>query len=185
MARTESIKQIQKGNKAPYFSLPGIDGEIYTLKSLMEEKGIFIIFMCNHCPYVRAKMKEIVELYKEFRESIGFIGINSSDPEYPGEGIEKMKSFAKEWEMEFPYLIDEYGEVAKKYGASCTPDPFLFNKEGELVFHGRINNVQEPSDEVTEHTMKENLQKLLNGEEIDPWFNPSVGCSIKFKSSPK
>ena len=93
-----------------------------------------------------------------------------------------MKVFAKERGMAFPYLLDEDGAMAKAYGATCTPDPFLFDSEMGLVFHGRISDALEPQDTPHEFTMRDNLRKLLKGEAIEPWFNPSLGCSIKFKS---
>ncbi len=77
--------------------------------------------------------------------------------------------------------MDQNGDTARAYGATCTPDPFLFDGEGKLVFHGKIVDALEPQDPVHEHTMKENITKLLDGEAIEPWFNPSLGCSIKFK----
>lgn len=189
---------MQQGDAAPAFSLAGIDGRTYSLEDFRGKKGIFVLFMCNHCPYVKARMDEVVSLHQEFGERIAFVSINASDPDYSGEGLENMKAFAKEREMTFPYLMDEDGAVAKAYGATCTPDPFLFeastssastlsgvewvNAEGKLVFHGKLVDALEPQDVVHEHTMHENMRKLLAGEPIEPWFDPSVGCSIKFKS---
>ena len=91
-----------------------------------------------------------------------------------------MKELAREKGYQY-YLVDETQDVAKKYGATCTPDPFVFDKEHKLVYHGRINNQMEPSDEVTENTMREVLDKVLAGEEVEDWFVPSQGCSIKWK----
>ena len=182
MAKTESRVQLKRGDSAPAFSLPGIDGRTYTLESLKGTRGLLVIFMCNHCPYVKARMAEIVSLHETFGNRIAIVGINSSDPDYPGEGLENMKAFAAERGITFPYLLDENGATARAYGATCTPDPFLFDKDMKLVFHGRISDALEPSDTPTEFTMEENIQKLLRGEEVEPWFNPSLGCSIKFKN---
>ena len=183
MAKTESRIQLKKGDAAPDFALPGIDGHTYSRKSVRGSEGTLVIFMCNDCPYVKARMEEIVALQKEFGDKISIVGINSSDPDYPGEGMENMRAFAAERGVTFPYLLDESGATAKRYGATCTPDPFLFDAEMKLVFHGRISDALEPSDTPAEFTMKENIQKLLAGEAIEPWFNPSLGCSIKFKLS--
>lgn len=182
MAKTESFNSMQKGDTAPSFSLPATDDRSYSLADFSGKEGMFVLFMCNHCPYVKARIGEAVKLHEEFGERIAFVGINSSDPEYPGEGMKKMKEFAAERGMKFPYLLDEDGRVAKAYGASCTPDPFLFDKDQKLVFHGRIVDALEPQEEVHERTMHDVMQKLLAGEPIDPWFDPSLGCSIKFKS---
>lgn len=173
---------LQKGEQAPDFSLPGVDGHSYSLKDVAGKRAVFVLFMCNHCPYVKARIGEVVALHKEFGDRIEFVGINSNDPDYPGEGLENMKEFVQERGIEFPYLMDEDGTVAKLYGATCTPDPFLFDVSHKLVFHGRIVDALEPDEPVKERTMHEAMQKFLNGVAIEPWFNPSVGCSIKFKS---
>ena len=94
-----------------------------------------------------------------------------------------MKSVAAEKGIKFDYLVDETQEIAKKYGAMCTPDPFLFNKEGKLVFHGRIDNAMKPEDTATEKTMIGVIEKLLSGEKIEKDFDPSIGCSIKWKEN--
>ena len=174
---------MQRGDAAPDLELPGIDGRSYSLRDFSGKKGLLVLFMCNHCPYVKAQIGEVVALRKEFGGTVAFVGINSSDPEYPGEGMENMKTFAKERDIAFPYLLDQDGDVAKRYGATCTPDPFLFNGEHKLVFHGRITDALEPEDETHERTMRENMRKLVNGQEMEPWFNPSLGCSIKFKGT--
>lgn len=172
---------MQKGESAPDFSLPGIDGRVYSLADFRGKEGMLVLFMCNHCPYVKARIGEVVELHEEFGDHVAFCGINSSDPEYPEEGMEKMKEFAAERGMQFPYLLDEDGAVGKAYGASCTPDPFLFDGEGKLVYHGKLTDALEPGEEVRERTMREQIKKLIAGEPIEPWFDPSLGCSIKFK----
>lgn len=180
----ESQQKLHRGDEAPTFRLRGVDEREYSLDDFEGKDGYLIIFMCNHCPYVKAKVGAMNELYREFGDRIAIIGMNSNDPEFPGEGMENMKEFAKERGIQFPYLLDETQEVAKAYGAVCTPDPFLFNKERKLVFHGRINDAMQPEDTPTEATMKINIEKMLKGEPIDPWFNPSMGCSIKWRSKP-
>ena len=182
MAKTESRIQLRRADAAPEFDLPGIEGRSYRVEDLRGKEGLFVFFMCNHCPYVKARMAEVVSLYEEFGARISFVGINSSDPNYPGEGMENMKAFAQARGIAFPYLLDEDGSVAKAYGATCTPDPYLFDKDMGLVFHGRISDALEPEDSPKEFTMRDNMQKLLRGELVEPWFNPSLGCSIKFKS---
>lgn len=181
MAKTPSFDQLKKGAAAPGFALPGVDDRTHSLSDFSGKRGLFVLFMCDHCPYVKARMREIVELYEEFGERIAFVGINSSDPKYPGEGLESMKSFVREYAMAFPYLMDEDGAVGKAFGASCTPDPFLFDANRTLVFHGKLVDALEPNDTVHKRTMRENMRKLLADERIEPWFDPSLGCSIKFK----
>ena len=108
--------------------------------------------MCNHCPYVKAKVDALNELYEKFGENIAIVGINSNDStDYPEDSFDAMKETAKKKGFKFDYLVDETQEIAKKYGAMCTPDPFLFNKsKKQLVFHGRIDNAMKPDDTATE-----------------------------------
>jgi peroxiredoxin len=179
MARTYSIQKLGLGTKAIDFNLLGVDGRYYTLNDFKKDL-LLIIFMANHCPYVRARMNDINELYERFKDRVDIVGINSNDPKYEGEGYENMKLFAKEFNIKFPYLFDEKQEVAKAYGAVCTPDPFLFDKDRRLVYHGRINDAMNPDAKPTVNIMAINIEKILKGERIDKWFDPSVGCSIKW-----
>ena len=171
------------GEKTKDFNLKGIDENKYSLKSILGEAGTLIMFICNHCPYVKAISKEIAETATKLLEyKIKVVAIMSNDTlNYPEDSFENMKLFAKKNNFTFPYLIDETQEVAKKYGAMCTPDPFLFNSQKELVFHGRIDNAMKPDDVATEKTMILNMKKLIAGEKIEKDFDPSIGCSIKWK----
>jgi len=182
MSLTESVKKLTQGDKAPDFNLPGIDGKAHSLADLAGQEGALVIFMCNHCPYVRAKIDDFINLHKKFGDKVAVVGINSNDPEYPGEGMDNMKAFAQERGIEFAYLLDENQQVALAYGATCTPDPFLFDKDLNLIFHGKINDAVQPEDTPTEQTMENNIEKHLRGEKIEKWFDPSIGCSIKFTS---
>lgn len=181
MALVSSEKKLSKGDSAIDFNLIGVDGAQYSLTDFAGKEGMLIIFMCNHCPYVIAKVDVLKELYSEFGDKVAMVGINSNDPEYMGEGMDNMKKFVGEYGLEFPYLMDDTQEIARAYGANCTPDPFLFDSEGKLVFHGKLNNAMKEGDVATEHTMKDNITKMLSGQEITNWFDPSMGCSIKWK----
>ena len=174
-------KTLQPKDSAPEFSLLNIDGNTI---SLSEFKGniVVIIFMCNHCPYVKPKFDEIAAIQNDYADKdVVVIGINSNDPDYdPEDSIESMKELAEEKGYKY-YLVDDTQEIAKAYGATCTPDPFIFDKDHKLVYHGRINNAMEPHDTPTKHDMREVLDKVLAGEKIEEWFVPSMGCSIKWK----
>jgi peroxiredoxin len=126
-------------------------------------------------------MDDINALYSRFKDRVDIVGINSNDPKYEGEGYENMKLFAREFNVRFPYLFDETQEVARAYGAVCTPDPFLFDKERRLVYHGRINDAMSPDAKPKVQIMATNIERLLRGESIDNWFDPSLGCSIKWR----
>jgi hypothetical protein len=112
------------------------------------------------------------------------VGVNSNDTAYQGEGFENMKIFASNYGLNFPYLIDDSQITAKQYGAICTPDPFLFDSERRLVFHGRINDAVEPDMTPNVPIMENNIKKILNKENLDKDFDPSIGCSIKWKMLP-
>ena len=182
MVLLESKVSLQTGDMAPDFELLGIDDKQHSLTSYKDYKGLLVIFICNHCPYVKAKINAIKEIHEKFKDRIALVGINSNDStEYPDDSFENMKIIAKEKEIKFDYLVDDDQEIAKRYGAVCTPDPFLFDSERKLVFHGRIDNAMKPEDTATEKTMIDNIQKFLGGEKIEKDFDPSIGCSIKWK----
>jgi peroxiredoxin len=182
MVLLKSEVVLKTGDKAPNFNLFGIDDKKHSL-SEFRNHPLLVIFMCNHCPYVQAKVGAMNEIYEKVKDKIAMIGINSNDPtNYPDDSFENMKKFAEEKNIKFLYLVDETQEIAKKYGAVCTPDPFLFDKEFRLVFHGRIDNAMKPDDKATEKTMILNIEKLLAGKKIEKDFDPSMGCSIKWKS---
>ena len=183
MVLLKSEVVLKTGDIAPEFNLLGIDDKKHSLSEFKDYQAKLIIFMCNHCPYVQAKVDAMNEIYEKFKGKIAMIGINSNDAtKYPDDSFDSMKKFAKEKGFRFTYLVDETQEIAKKYGAVCTPDPFLFDNEGKLVFHGRIDNAMKPEDKPTEKTMIQNIEKVLSEKKIEKDFDPSMGCSIKWKS---
>jgi peroxiredoxin len=183
MVKTTSSPQVLKpGSRAPDFTLKGIDGMMHSLGDY-KSKATLVVFICNHCPYVNARISDIVALQSRFKPSeLQVVGINSNDPNYKDEGFDNMIIFARQNKLNFPYLIDESQDVARAYGAVCTPDPFLFDADRSLVFHGRINDALEPEVNPTVPVMENNVRKLLGGEKIEKDFDPSIGCSIKWKS---
>ena len=182
MVLLESKITLKTGDSAPDFSLKGIDNQIHSLGSYAQRKGLLIIFMCNHCPYVKAKIDAIKQIHEKFNENIALVGINSNDStEYPDDSFESMKKVADEKGIKFDYLVDDKQDVAKIYGAVCTPDQFLFDEDRKLIFHGRIDNAMNPDATATENIMQNNLKKFLAGEKIEKDFDPSIGCSIKWK----
>jgi peroxiredoxin len=183
MVKTASSPQVLKtGSRAPDFTLKGVDGMMHSLGDY-KSKATLVVFICNHCPYVKARISDIVALQSRFKPSeLQLIGINSNDPNYEGEGFDNMIKFASEHKLNFPYLIDESQDIARAYGAMCTPDPFLFDADRRLVFHGKINDALDPEANPTVPIMENNVRKLLRGEKIEKDFDPSIGCSIKWKN---
>ena len=182
MVKTESSPQVlATGNSAPDFNLKGVDGSTHSLSDF-KSKTVLVVFMCNHCPYVKARINDIVALQNAFSPTeLQVVGINSNDPNYKDEGFDNMVSFAKDYRLNFPYLIDESQDVARAYGAVCTPDPFLF-ADGKLAFHGRINDALDPEAIPTIPVMENNVRRLLTGKRLERDFDPSIGCSIKWKN---
>ena len=181
MAKMESVISLKTGDTAPDFSLKGIDDEMHSLNDY-SKKGLLVIFMCNHCPFVKAKVEAIKEIHNRFKDDISIVGINSNDSvKYPDDDFQSMKDVAEEKGLQIDYLVDETQDIAKKYGAVCTPDPFLFDSEKKLVFHGRIDDAMNQEAEVTEKVMINNIEKFLNGQKIEKDLDPSIGCSIKWK----
>lgn len=181
MALLQSEKaKLQPGDTAPEFSLKNIDGQTVSL-SQFKGKPVAIIFMCNHCPYVIPKMEEIGQLATEFEGKAVIIGINPNGPDFdPSESFENMQKVAQQFGYKY-YLVDETQEIAKAYDAVCTPDPFVFDADHKLVYHGRINDAMSPGAKVTKHDLREVLNKVIADEKVEDWFVPSQGCSIKWR----
>ncbi len=184
MVLLESQRSLKTGDAAPDFALKGTDGKTHTLTDYGQCGGLLVVFMCNHCPYVKAKVEAIKEVHSRYGERVAIVGINSNDAvAYPDDSYEAMVAMAAERGIAFDYLVDETQEVARKYGATCTPDPFLFDSQMRLVFHGRIDNAMKPEDKATEKTMIANIGTMLEGKPIERDFEPSIGCSIKWRQN--
>lgn len=183
MVLTESKAKLQLGDEAPDFSLPGIDEKTHSLQDFADARALLVVFMCNHCPYVQAKFDTIKSLQDEFRDrGLVVVGINSNDTEnYPEDSFEKMKQYAERYGFNFVYLFDETQEIAKKYGAECTPDPFLFDSQKKLVYHGRFDDAHGPDKTPTTHEMKDAIQAILTSDFVKSDQKPSMGCNIKWK----
>ena len=182
MAKTLSNQTLKKNNTAPTFRLKGTDNKSYSLDDF-KSKNLLVVFICNHCPYVKARIGDLVALQTKFSESeLQIVGINSNDPSYQDEGFDNMVKFSKEHNLNFPYLLDDSQQVAKSYGAVCTPDPFLFDQNRRLIFHGKINDALEPEMTPQMNVMENNIRKALDGKPIEKDFDPSIGCSIKWKT---
>lgn len=177
----------QLGSKAHPFSLPGVDGKTYTLGDFKNAKGLLIIFMCNHCPYVIAVHERLSRIAREYADrGIAMIGINSNDPNYKdADSFENMKKTAAEWALPFPYVFDETQKVAHAYDAVCTPDPYLYeNVGGEFLlrYRGRIDDSWKDEASVKDRSLEFAVELMLVGKTIPEEKQiPSMGCSIKWK----
>ena len=184
MSKTAS-KMVELGTKAPNFDLPGCDGERYRQSSFSGALALLVVFMCNHCPYVKHVRRKLVELITEYqRKGVAVVGINSNDAEaYPDDAPGRMKEEARTFCYTFPYLIDASQEVARAYGAACTPDFFLFDKERRLVYRGQMDDSRPGNDiPVTGKDLRTALDAVLAGIPIPILQKPSIGCNIKWKA---
>ena len=174
------------GTKMPSFNLQGIDGEMYTNEIFYGKKGSLVMFICNHCPFVKHVNEEIVNLSNEIMgNDIGVIGINSNDSsqeKYAEDSIDKMREYADNLGYNFPYVVDEDQSVAKNFTAQCTPDFFLFDSDQNLVYRGQLDGSRPGNDVPTNgESLRSAIQALLNNEDPISEQLPSMGCNIKWR----
>lgn len=173
------------GRPALDFDLPGIDGKRYNLASARGPNGLLVMFICNHCPYVKAVIDRIVRDTRELAaQGIGSIAIMSNDPsDYPEDSWDNMVKIAKEQGFPFPYVLDETQAVAKAYGAVCTPDFFGFNGKLELQYRGRLDESRkETAPAGVRRDLFEAMKQVAETGEGPREQIPSIGCSIKWKA---
>ncbi len=173
------------GTEAPSFQLINvIDQKSYSFNNLKGKKGLLVMFICNHCPYVIHVIKELVSISKEYeRMGIKSVAISSNDiQKYPDDSPEKMVQFAKDYEFNFPYLFDETQDIAKAYDAACTPDLYLFDQNDKCYYRGRLDEARPGNDiPVDGKDLRNALNELLNGNKPPKDQYPSAGCNIKWK----
>ncbi|MDD5035506.1 MAG: thioredoxin family protein [Methylococcaceae bacterium] len=184
MARTET-PVCEFGQKAHDFSLPGIDGKIWTLEECRGENGLLVMFICNHCPYVKAVRERIVrDAWELATYGILSVAIMSNDPsDYPEDSFDNMQQIAEQFAFPFPYLYDESQAVAKAYGAVCTPDFFGYGKDLTLQYRGRLDESRKETaaPEVRRDLFEAMKQVALTGQGPKQQI-ASVGCSIKWRN---
>jgi peroxiredoxin len=173
------------GWKAVDFELEGIDGETYTLDKVRGPKGTLVMFICNHCPYVKSVIGRIVRDVADLKpKGIGAIAIMANDTEnYPEDSFENMKAFAALHKFNFPYVIDKTQEVARAYDAICTPDFFGFNKDLELQYRGRLDESKTTLIENARRELYEAMSQVAETGKGPAEQIPSMGCSIKWRAA--
>jgi peroxiredoxin len=199
---------LDRGDRAPSFELRGTDGGTYTLDSFADREALLVVFTCNHCPYAKARIPALNDIAADYDE-VAVVGINPNDEEqYPEDSFERMVEHVESGEVRYDaYLRDESQEVARAYGAVCTPDPFLFanhanhggrgarsasagasgdepRAEWHLKYHGRLDDATNPDDEPSGEPgfeMREVIDTVLAGEDVEAESRPSRGCSIKWR----
>lgn len=172
------------GKKALPFKLQSVDGKFYTLEDIQGPNGVLMMFICNHCPYVKAILPRLVEDVRVLLgEGIGCVAINANDSDaYPEDSFENMRSLAKKMKFPCQYLIDESQEIAKAYGAICTPDFFGYNSNLELQYRGRFDDTKlNQADQNTQHELLDAMRLIKETGQGPKAQTPSMGCSIKWK----
>ena len=173
------------GWKARDFSLLGIDGKTHTLESVRGANGTLVMFICNHCPYVKSVIGRIVRDVQDLQNAgIGAVAIMSNDVEaYPEDSFENMKSFAAHHDIQFPYVIDPTQQVGRAYDAVCTPDFFGFNKDLELCYRGRLDVSKTTLVEGASRDLYEAMVQVAKTARGPDEQIPSMGCSIKWRAA--
>jgi peroxiredoxin len=169
---------------APDFDLPGVDGKHYTLQNVRGENGLLVVFICNHCPYVKAIRERLVRDTRELlSHGVGSVAIMSNDAtDYPEDSFDNMRRIAQEFGFPFPYLHDETQAIAKAYGAVCTPDFFGFNRDLQLRYRGRLDESGRTSVVNARRELFEGMLHVARTGEAPANQIPSIGCSIKWRA---
>lgn len=174
------------GAKAPAadVKMKAVDGKEVAIKDAMGTKGTLVVFTCNACPYAKGWESRIVEMGNSYAaKGVGMIAINSNDPKVVADdGYDQMVSRAKERGMQFPYVVDGTQEVAKAFGATRTPEVFLFDAKGTLVYHGAVDDNVEAADKVSKTYLKDALESVVSGKDVTVKETKAVGCGIKWSN---
>lgn len=188
MVAMESERELEAGDPVPSFELPGADGTTYSVDDFADNAALLAVITCNHCPYAVAKIPALNAIAADY-DDVAVVGINPNDAEeYPDDSFERMQAVVADGTVQYDaYLRDESQEVARAFGATCTPDPFLFRRSNgrfELAYHGRLDDAMNPDDEPSGEPgfeMREAIESVLAGEPVEREFTPSRGCSVKWK----
>ncbi|OYY48121.1 MAG: thioredoxin family protein [Methylophilales bacterium 28-44-11] len=173
------------GWQAPEFSLKNVDGNMVTLQSSMGEHGLLVMFICNHCPYVKAILPRLIADVLEMQTlGVNTVAIMSNDPtDYPEDSFEHMQKISKEMAFPFPYLLDETQQIAKHYGAVCTPDFFGFNQKGELQYRGRFDESRKETAPDSSRDLYKAMKLVAETGHGPMEQTSSIGCSIKWREA--
>lgn len=173
------------GTAAPDFKLPAVDGKTYSLSDFQNQKPFVVMFICNHCPYVKAIEDRLIILGQDLKkQGVHVVAICSNDANEAAEdSFENLRARAQEKNYPFVYLHDENQAVAKKFGAVCTPDFFVYDSSGHLAYRGRLDDSWKNPDLVQKRELFEAVQLLLNNQPVPEKQTPSMGCNIKWSTT--
>jgi peroxiredoxin len=171
------------GSACPDFRLPAVDGNTYGRDDFRGKPVLVVMFICNHCPYVQAVEDRLIKLARSFEaRGVQVVGVCANDAEnYPDDAFDKLAARWRERGYGFPYLHDEAQDVARAFGAVCTPDIFVFDSERRLAYRGRVDDSWKDESRVTRHELAEAIEALVAGGRPSREQRPSLGCSIKWR----
>lgn len=172
------------GTHAPAFSLPDVKGKVVSLGDYKDASALLVVFLCNHCPFVKHVLPHFVELAGVYEQrGVGVVAISSNDVNnYPDDAPGKMAELSRKMEFPFPYLYDESQAVARAYGAACTPDFYLFDGDGRLAYRGQMDDSRPGNGRpVTGADLRAAMDAVLEGRAVSGDQKPSIGCNIKWK----
>jgi peroxiredoxin len=176
------MANIKPGDQVIPFTLPGVDGKDHSPGDYGDKSAVAVIFSCNHCPYVLAWEDRMIELQGEYADRVQFVAICANDAsQYPEDSFPRMKDHAAKKGFNFPYVHDESQEVATAYGATHTPEVFLFDQEGVLRYHGAIDDNYDNPRAVSQRYLRDAIEAVLGGEAPSTAATRPVGCTIKWK----
>ena len=173
---------LKLGDAAPDFSLPGVDGKTIQLSGFRDKAAVCVIFMCNHCPYVKATIDRMIAIQRDYaHQGVQFIGINANETKnYPEDDLPHMIQWATEKRFNFPYLRDEAQAVARAYGAERTPHIFLFDRARRLCYTGAIDDNTKEESKVSRRYVREAIDAILANQPVKDTETHAVGCTIKW-----
>ena len=184
MVKTAST-MLALGTTAPEFQLPDVvSGKTISLDTFVDSKALLVMFICQHCPFVKHIKSELAKIGQDYsQQPLGIVAISANDvANYPDDSPEKLKQMAKEFNFNFPVCYDESQEVSKAYTAACTPDFFLFDRDNKLVYRGQLDDSRPSTDvPVTGKDLRSAIDAVLQNRKLDFEQKPSIGCNIKWK----
>ncbi len=172
------------GTHLPYFCLPGVDGRDWSREDFRDYKALVVMFICNHCPYVKAIEDRLVALGQEMKQdSVKMVAISANDADnYPDDSFANLQKRWRDKHYPFPYLYDESQEVARAFGAVCTPDFFVYDQKAQLAYRGRLDDSWKDPSQVKHRELHDAIMALVRGQTPHAEQRPSMGCNIKWKN---
>lgn len=177
------MKKLEIGQRAPDFTLPGVDEKDCSLNQFKDKKVVVVMFTCNHCPYVQAYEERLISIQRDYGpRGVQFIAINANDSAgYPEDGFDNMVKRATQKQFNFPYLRDENQRVARAYGAEYTPEVFVLNSKFAVRYIGRVDDNWQHPDKVKTHDLRDAIDAVLNHKKVENPITHAIGCTIKWK----